>query len=508
MTPARKFMATTALGLSLMATTAAADLTAAQVWGDWRAYLEGMGYTVTSTQTTTGNTLAVSDLAVQMSGTRAMNMRIGTLEFVENGDGSVDIVMPPRLPMTIDIAADDVSPASELSLDYVQSGHKMTARGDAAAMTYDYNADSFALTLASLTVDGVPVDANSARFALSGNDLTSQTNVSAGETRSYDQSGEVGSLTYDLMFNEPDTVEAVSIQSTLGAITFEGTSTMPVDAAPQSQDFTPLITSGFAFDGTFAKQGSETQFEVTSVDGTSRVKTASASSTLGVAMGQDGLRYDVDARDIQIGAELAGLPIPLFAQMAQSGLQLRTPVIKSDDPQDFKLAFNMTDLTMSDIIWAMFDPAGQLPRDPATFALDLSGKAKVLSDPFDAEAVQQAATTGAYPAEVEALTINRLTLDAVGAQVEATGDIAFDNTDKVTLPGFPKPVGDININIAGASALLDRLVAMGMLPPDQVMGARMMLGLFAIPGDGPDTLKSTIEFNEAGEILANGQRIR
>jgi hypothetical protein len=508
MTPARKFMATTALGLSLMATTASADLTAAQVWNDWRVYLEGMGYTVTATPATTGNTLSVSDLAVQMSGARAMNMRIGTLDFVENGDGTVDIVMPSRLPLTIEIPADDVSPASEITLDYVQNGHKMTASGDADAMTYDYDADSFALTLASLIVDGEPVDANAARFALSGNDLTSQTDVSVGETRSYDQSVGVGSLSYDVMFNEPDNVDAVSIQSTIGAMTFSGTSTMPVGVTPQAQDITPLIASGFAFDGTFGTQDTETQVEMTSIDGTSRIKTASASSTLGVVMGLEGLRYVADARDVQIGAELAGLPVPLFAQMAQSGFQLGMPVVKSDDPQDFKLAFNMTDVTMSDIIWAMFDPAGQLPRDPATIALDLSGKAKVLSNPFDAQAVQQSAETGDLPAEVEALSINRLTLDAVGAQLEATGDVTFDNADKVTLPGFPKPVGDVNITIAGASALLDRLVAIGMLPPDQVMGARMMLGVFAVPGDAADTLNSRIEFTEAGEILANGQRIR
>ncbi len=40
------------------------------------------------------------------------------------------------------------------------------------------------------------------------------------------------------------------------------------------------------------------------------------------------------------------------------------------------------------------------------------------------------------------------------------------------------------------------------------MGARMMMGLFAQPGDGPDTLVSTIEVKEDGSVLANGQRIK
>ena len=36
----------------------------------------------------------------------------------------------------------------------------------------------------------------------------------------------------------------------------------------------------------------------------------------------------------------------------------------------------------------------------------------------------------------------------------------------------------------------------------------MMMGLFARPGDGEDTLVSTIEVQEDGAVLANGQRIR
>jgi hypothetical protein len=40
------------------------------------------------------------------------------------------------------------------------------------------------------------------------------------------------------------------------------------------------------------------------------------------------------------------------------------------------------------------------------------------------------------------------------------------------------------------------------------MGARMMMGLFAQPGEGEDTLISTIEMKEDGSVLANGQRIK
>ena len=34
------------------------------------------------------------------------------------------------------------------------------------------------------------------------------------------------------------------------------------------------------------------------------------------------------------------------------------------------------------------------------------------------------------------------------------------------------------------------------------------MGLFAVPGDGPDSLKSKLEINEEGHVLANGQRLK
>lgn len=504
-------LATTALGLTLFPTTAAADLTAGDVWGDWRGYLEGMGYTVTATEAAESGKLSVSDITVAGSGgpsVNAMTFNIGDMAFVENSDGSVAVIMPDEMPITINITNPAPQPFEKIGAVFTQTGQMMTVRGDASALVYDYSADTFGLALTSLTKEGAPVQDTSLRFSMNGTALTSKTDVAVATTRSYVQSMQIGSIDYDLFMQEPGEIEQVGIKSALSDLSFSGTSNLPVDEMSQTQDVSALLSQGFAFDGTFGANGTETEIEITSEDGTTRIKTGSARSTVGVAMDTQGVRYDVNADQVQMGGQLAGLPFPLFVEMAEYGFELRAPVVKSDDPQDFKLAFNMTDFTMSDIIWALFDANGQLPRDPATVALDVSGKAKVLVDGLSPQGAQQLAMTGAAPAEVEALKIDRLLVDALGAKVEATGDVTLDNTDMTTMAGFPKPVGDININIAGANGLMDRLTAMGMLSPDQAMGARMMTGLFAVPGATPDTLTSKIEFNEAGQIFANGQRIK
>lgn len=507
----RSLFASTAISLTMMANAAYADLTAAQVWGDWKSYMEGMGYTVTATEAANGDTLAVSGVSVEIDGgpdIEKMRIGMGAVELVGNSNGTVDVVMPDVMPIIVEIDPKSTDKPAKFELAYTQSGQKMTVSGDPAAMAYDYEADTFSLALTSVLVDGTVMDQNAARFSLAGTGVQSQTTVTVGETRNYAQTAQIGSVVYDLFFKDPNAVEAVNLNSTTQSVAFTGTSVVPVDQALQMEDFIPMLAAGFAFDGAFTTQGTETKMEITSDDGTTKIKTGSANATLAVAMGAEGINYNVAAEQVQVGGQLAGLPFPLFAEMEKTGFSLRAPVLKSDTPQDVKLAFNATGFTMSDIIWALFDPSSQLPRDPATIALDVSGKAKVLLDSVDPAAMQAMVESDGKPGELHALTINRLTVDAVGAKLDATGDFVFDNTDKTTLPGFPKPVGAVNINLTGANGLIDKLIAMGFLPAEQAMGARMMMGMFAVPGDAPDTLKSKIKFNEAGQILANGQRLK
>ena len=95
----------------------------------------------------------------------------------------------------------------------------------------------------------------------------------------------------------------------------------------------------------------------------------------------------------------------------------------------------------------------------------------------------------------------------VGATAHYTY-VKLRDFDLQTFGGMPKPTGAIDLKLVGGNGLLDKLVAMGFVPEAQAMQARLMLGLFAVPGEAPDTLTSRLEVNEQGHVLANGQRIQ
>ena len=98
--------------------------------------------------------------------------------------------------------------------------------------------------------------------------------------------------------------------------------------------------------------------------------------------------------------------------------------------------------------------------------------------------------------------------DAVGIKLTGTGDFAFNNGDLESFGGFPAPSGEANFQLSGANTLIGKLIEMGLITESDAMGARMMMGMFAVPGEDEDTLTSKIEIAEDGQILANGQHIK
>jgi hypothetical protein len=128
-----------------------------------------------------------------------------------------------------------------------------------------------------------------------------------------------------------------------------------------------------------------------------------------------------------------------------------------------------------------------------------------LMDPRQMEAVE---TGDATFGELNSMNLNSLVLSLAGAELTGEGAFTFNNEDLESFGGMPAPTGAMDLKLVGGNGLLDKLVAMGFVPEDQALGARMMMGLFAVPGEGEDTLTSKIEVTEDGQVLANGQRLK
>lgn len=491
----------------LMSQGAFADVSAAQVWGDWKQYMESFGYEITAEETTSGDDVTVNELSMSMlipDEAGKMTMTMGPLTFAQNGT-DVDIIMPADMPLTFSGTPTAAGkPPMKMTFNYKQTGHTLKVSGAPEEMTYDYVAASVALTLQELLADGETYGPENAKVDVTITGINSTTTMKVGEMRSYSQSGAIEALDYDINIDNPqEPVKVMLVGGTTG-ITFDGSGDIPTNVADAS-DMAAMIKAGFAIAGTFNYGAGTTQMNVTDpANGDFSATTSSDGGNLGVNMGATALGYTGEQNNLKMSVKVANLPFPVDLSMVKGAFNLGMPLAASEEPQDFVFGLTLGDFVMSDLIWSIFDPTSQLPRDPATVEVGLTGKAKLLIDIMDPEA----AAGADVPGELQTLTVNNILVDAVGAKLEGSGDFTFDNTDTTTFPGMPKPVGAVNLALAGGNGLMDKLVAMGLLPEEQAMGARMMMGLFAVPGDAPDTLKSTVEFTQDGQVLANGQRIK
>ena len=495
---------TAAAALTLGAGTAMADVTPADVWADWQDYMTGFGFAVDATETPGADGLELSDIVLTQTlpeDAGDTTITIGQVTLKDNGDGTVRIVYPEELPIKVEGKGPEESYA--LDLIYTTKALVSTVSGDAARLSYDYTADAIGLAASSLTVDGAPVDLGEARLDM--RDIEGRTVMTVEDARTADQVVTSGQATYSFAMADPEEGD-VKVSGQVDTLELMGKVTIPegADSAVMSE----ALAAGFALDSGYVFGPGSSAFEMTSEGATTSGTTTSQGGKLSVRMDETGLAYGLESNAAALEVTVPQMLFALSMAMDKAAFDLAVPVAKDDSPQDFALNLLLGGLTLGDNVWALFDPQSVLPRDPASVALDLNGKATLLADLTDPSRMMGDDEAGKTPVEVNEVTLSRLLVSLAGAELTGKGAVTIDNEDKVTYDGRPKPVGSASFVLTGSNALLDKLVAMGMLEKDQAMMARMTLGMAAVKGDGEDVLKSDIEFTEEGGIIANGMQLK
>ena len=497
-----------ALVLAISSHGAWADLTARDVWSDWRGYITDFGYEFTGTETMVGNTLKISDMGFSVTIPEegmTTTYSLAEMSLVENSDGTVNITVPATQLMTIAVQVEDEQDV-EIGIDYSQTGLSMVVSGKPGDMTYNFSAADLTLALASLVVDQIPMPSDAANAFVSFNNMSGSATMNVAGMRFHTGKMTASDVSFEFAAKDTDGGGMFKASGKTNDVDFSSAVKMPLNV--RNSDVQAMLKSGFEFESTFGYGISE--FAVMgSGDGADFSANGSLDSgAFQITVDQSKLAYDVHSNGLAVSAATSDLPFPLSFELAKYGLRLGIPMANSTSLQDFALGLTLQDLSMADHLWSMIDPAGNLPHDPATVAVDLSGKTRVLVDFLSPDIEETMQNLDHPPAEVHALTIKEFLVSALGARLSGIGDFTFDNDDLATFDGLPAPTGSVSLDLVGANGLLDKLIAMGIISDNDAMGGRMMIGMLAVPGDGDDTLKSTLEITAEGHILANGQRIK
>lgn len=500
-------VAVTALAMGFSGSAAMADLTADQVWQDWTDYLDEAGYRVTSETSRSGDTLTIRGLALEMDlpdEDGGMSMRLGEIQLLENEDGSVSVILPDTLPIAI-AAIDDEAQQVTAALEIAQQALDLTISGTPDNMDYVYTAESLTLALTGLQAGDETPEIRAAEIRLENMEGSSRSEP--GDTsRTVAQELRAGPVTYEIDITEPSEGATMALQGTMAQVAFTGDATLPENF--ETDDVAAAMRDGFRFASSVEYENGSTTYRFEDGGEVLEGANSSARGRLATSMGPAGLQYGASGEDVTMAISSSDLPFPIDLEMARLGFSITMPVMSSETMQDYAVNLELSEFTMSDQIWSMIDPGAQLPRDPATLRVDLSGTGRLFLDLLDAADMESLETRERMPGEVESLTLNELTLEVAGAKLSGEGVFTFDSDDLESFGGAPAPEGTLDLRLLGGNALLEKLVGMGLVPEGQASGMRMMMGLFATPGDAEDELVSKIEVTEDGQVLANGQRLK
>ncbi|MEM7731431.1 MAG: DUF2125 domain-containing protein [Pseudomonadota bacterium] len=487
-----------------------ADISAEAVWEDWVTYMSASGYEMTADQARNGDDLNLTNIVMTTvipEEDVSIRVTMSEMTMTDNGNGTVSIDFPDTLPLSVLVEAPGEDPVN-VSASYTTSDWAATVAGDPGDISYTYSASSIGLTVDEITVDQATLPMSAlGRAEMSIADLAGSSQSKSGALYETAQKITTGAITYVLDVTDPDGAEGRLVLQGEA----EGMDSAVVAALPEDgdmADMAAMIKQGFAVDGVLAFTGGAINVNFNEPGNIFQMKSKSASSELGVTMNADGLAYNLTANEQDISLAGSDIPLPIEVSSEESGFGIKIPVTARDDLQPFALDVTLADFAVSDLIWSLIDPTGQLPRDPATLTMGMVGTAKLLVDILDPAAMAALDTGAVQPGELHSLEVTNLKVSAAGAELLGDGSFTFDNSDLTTFNGMPAPTGKLDLSLEGGNGLLDKLVNMGLVPEGDAGGVRMMMGLFAVPGDAPDTLNSTIEVQGNGQIFANGQRIQ
>lgn len=499
---------TTAFITFLLGTTSLhADITPEQVWESWQKQYAAYGFEVApGSVNRNGDMLEIRNVVftAEMADSSAMdNTRQGSrtvltvpaLLLQDQGDGTVKASVEGEITGTNETAMENG--ATEIAAITLRKTEATAIiSGTPEAMSYAIDAPSLSMEVKTQPPAG-DTAAAPAQFSMTLNGLSgTQEVVVEGSGQGMKTNLKVKGMTMSLIGADDESGSTVNAGIEIADLAIRGNGMMPEGADSTNPGnalgLGMIANSEMSYGKLSYKMDASTETGPVTLSGSADAGQAT------IALSREAFRYAASGQNTVIDMQTADFPVPLNAQIAQGSFDFALPLAASAEPQPFTAKVGLEGVAMSEQIWAMLDPQGHLGHGPATLIVDLTGKAKALVDLFSPEAAQSPVP----PMEIDSLTVNKLQLTAAGADLTGQGAMTFDNS-----AGMPMPLGAIELRLAGANKVMDGLVAMGLMPQDQVMFAKMMMGMYAVPA-GDDVMTSKIEFQDGGRILANGQPIQ
>ena len=486
-----------------------AQMNASIVWDEIKHIASENGYKISAIISQSEKGINITDFALinkANATSEVANVEIDLLDIqiLERSDGSVEI--RPDYDQEITIKLYEGREFSSFVLKPLNDNTTMIISGEVGAPDFQINSSLFGMTLKDYELPSRYQGNEFFEASIILNAMVLNQAFAGKIQDSSKSSFQAGSLNLFLNFDIPAEQMSGLIKYNLEDILVISRQDNLVSNT--SENLTNLLETGYNALGSYSVGVGSIEFDFSSPDGNLTGKLASENSNVSTSLTKNGLLFDAYFANGLFKLNSSVMPIPVDISLKNGNYGFTMPILKQTEPQNFGLRFGVSDLLIAQDLWGLLDPNNNLKNDPINAKIALSGKAKLLENltEFRPE-IYEGNSSNSIPVEVDGIFLDKLDLSLMGTSLQGEGSVTLDNEDVTTFDGFPKPVGSFEFVLTGVNALVDKLINSGFIDSDTGIGARMMLGMFAIP-TGEDELSSKIEFNSLGHILANGQRLR
>ncbi|MCU0801373.1 MAG: DUF2125 domain-containing protein [Rhodobacteraceae bacterium] len=500
----RQIAVTGSLISALLCGTAARALTADEVWTGWQANLALLDLTVAAGSTTKeGAVTTLRNITIVPEGEPPLTLP--ELVLTETAEGAVTVTLPDVVEI---VPPANSNPGDTGQATLRQKGLVITVTEPApGARNYAYAADTVQITADFTNMvdmfDGTPPKPSRFKTDVNIIGLAGSYSDTADTIRSFENDVSATTISYTFEQDDPfigQQKQASVIQNLALQGRFRMPATLDLTALEDPLAFEQAVRGGLALTVGLTQGATTSDQSMTSDFLNYGVVSETTGGSLAMDFGQQGAAITVIGQPAKVRITSTDMPIPFVdLTMGKSDMEIKAPLIGSE-LQDFRYMVKIDGLSVNEEAWAMVDPTAILPRTPLLIDLDVTGRAAI--DLFAIIAAEERGEVPPVP-QIESLNIPRLLIAAAGAEVSGTGAFTFDNTQ-----GVPMPRGKADLTVKGANKMIDALIALQVMSPDEAMGARMAMALMLEPSAEPDVGTSQIEAREDGGIYVNGQRMQ
>ncbi|RZW02832.1 MAG: hypothetical protein EX266_11905, partial [Rhodobacteraceae bacterium] len=301
----------TALTTVLSSVPALADLTAQDVWNDWKTVSATQGQTLAAaSERMAGDTLVLTDVTVSMMQPDIeLTGTIDEIRMLERGDGSVTVTMTPEMPFDMKIqSAEDETIGIRMVIR--QGGTTMTASGDPETMRYDYLAPNVEIVLEDFSVDGESVTDTELdfNFNVALNGIAGNYTTSGEEPRNIDADMRADNMTFDIDFSEPGTDMGVKMDAEFSDLEIQSTGT--IANLTNAQALGAMIKAGLRTQGGYTYGPATYDLQINSDDGAMRIAGGASGGNLDVVIDENGIEYGGLTNDVAMSISGDQIPFP------------------------------------------------------------------------------------------------------------------------------------------------------------------------------------------------------